>query len=73
MKALRKNEQSSLAGVELTFKREVKGKVAMLSDAAQTELGDIKRSRQVGLLRKGFLEEGTFVLHLRRRNTWINK
>lgn len=67
MKALRKKEQSSLVGVELTFKREVKGKVAMLSDAAQTEVSDIKRSRQVGLLRKGFLEEGTFVFALEKK------
>lgn len=37
---LRKNEQSNLVGLELNFKRQVKGKVEMLRDVAQTERGD---------------------------------
>lgn len=31
------------------------------------------RSSQEGLIRKDFLEEGAFGLHLRRRKTWISK
>lgn len=70
---MRKDKPSSLEGVELTFKGEVEGKGKMLKDVAQAELRDTKRSSQVGLLQKGFLEEGTFGLHLRGRNTWISK
>lgn len=44
----------------------------MLRGVVQTELGDIKRSSQVGLIRKGFLEEGAFGLRWRRK-TWIRK
>ena len=70
---MRKNKRSSLEGVELTCKGEVEGKGKMLKDVAQAEPRDTKRSSQVGLLQKGFLEEGTFGLHLRGRNAWISK
>ena len=68
---MRKNKRSSLEGVELTCKGEVEGKGKMLKDVAQAELRDTERSSQVGLLQKGFLEEGTFGLHLRGRTNKV--
>lgn len=70
--SLRKNEQSNFIA-ELTFKGKVKGKVEMLRDVVQSELGNIKRSGQEGLIRKGFLEEGALRMHWRRRKTGISK
>lgn len=68
---MRKNKQSSLEGVKLTFKGEVEVRGKMLKGVAQAEFRDTKRkqSSQVGLLQKDFLEEGTFGLHL--RGAWI--
>lgn len=70
--SLRKNEQSNFIA-ELTFKGKVKGKVEMLRDVVQSELGNIKRSSQEGLIRKGFLEEEALRMHWRRRKTGISK
>lgn len=55
---MRKNEPSNFIGVELPFKKEGSGKVEMLRDVVQTELSDIERSSQMGLVRKRSLEEG---------------
>lgn len=44
---MRKNKQSSLEGVELTFKGEVEGKGKMLKGVARAEFRDTKRSKAV--------------------------